>query len=159
MNKTTRILLGIFAALFLVHAVLSVTFVCYVSDMEADIRRSKVRDTIYLRALIQENEDRIDVLENSSDITGGVTAPTPDLPCCNHDHDAVEIPEENPPTTAAYILRKYRDLLGVFDGNGQLLRVINVYCDTLPETDRTALEQGITVSTLEELLFILDAYA
>ena len=158
MNKTTRILLGSFALLFLIHAVLSVTFACHVSNMEADIRRGEVQDVIYLRALIRDNQDRIEMLEDRSNVTGGTVSPPPDLPCCGCDHVTV-IPPESQPTEAAYTIRPYRDLVGVFDQNNQLIRVINVYRDTLSESDRAALEKGISVSSMDDLLLILDAYA
>lgn len=152
MKQSTRILLIALGVLFAVYATLSVAFVCEVYDTEADLRHDQYRNTAYLHALIKQTEERMEQLEDRP----CATVPSPDRPSDPTGGNSTPPVEEVTPIL--YTLRTYQDLIGVFDASGQLLKVINVYCDALPLPDRTALESGISFSSIEELIRVLNAY-
>ena len=55
-----------------------------------------------------------------------------------------------------YTVKVHDGIIGVFDGSGVLIETVNVAVITLPEADRTALYEGITVYGMEEVLKILE---
>ena len=160
MNKTARILLVTLAVLLVVHIGLSVTFCFEVYDTAAALRRQETRDMLSLRAGLEQAEAEIRILQQR---LNDQATETPDLyrPCLCQSSCSCETQDKPADTapTAVYTLRTYRDLIGVFDGDGQLIRVLNVYCAALPEADQAALESGITVSSMEEVFRILAAYS
>ncbi|UKI12387.1 MAG: hypothetical protein L6V84_06605 [Oscillospiraceae bacterium] len=54
-------------------------------------------------------------------------------------HAAEEPVGTQPAEACAYRVTEYRGIIGVFDGDGRLMRTINVRVDTLPAVDREAL--------------------
>ena len=73
---------------------------------------------------------------------------------------AAEEPVGTQPATAcAYRVAEYRGIIGVFDGDGRLLRTLNVRVDTLPAVDREALAAGIDAGTWQEMMDIVGQYA
>lgn len=144
MNKTTRILFVTFAVLLVIHVGLSVAFSYTVYDTAADLRRQQTRDMLSLGARIDKAEALIEALqelEHDEDVS------TPSCTC------SATITEDT------YTLRTYHDVIGVFDKDNTLIRVLNVYCAALPEADRVALERGIQVSSMEEALALLEAFS
>lgn len=62
---------------------------------------------------------------------------------------------EEPKNT--YILKEYNGKIGVFE-NESLIYTLNTYVFTLPENDKKLLNEGISVSTQEELYLLLEYY-
>lgn len=152
MKQSTRILFAAMGILITVYTVLSVSFVCEVYDTESDLRHVQYRNVSYLRALIKQNETRIEQLEQRPCDTSVSCDCSSDVP----EREDVPTVEEVP--MILYTLRAYQDLIGVFDATGELIQVINVYCDALPLLDRVALEEGLSFSNKDDLIRALNAY-
>ena len=155
MNKTTRILFVTFAVLLVIHVGLSVAFSYEVYDATAAIRRQQTRDMLSLQARIEKAEDVIQSSIQEAESQVLLSCPCNEPPC------SCAKPEPIETTTApsVYTLRTYRDIIGVFDPNGQLIHVLNVYCSALPDADQAALEAGIEVASLDEAFHMLEAYS
>lgn len=57
-----------------------------------------------------------------------------------------------------YVVKAYEGIIGIFDGENDLLYTVDVYIKTLPAKDRALLEKGIYADSHEELLEILGDY-
>ena len=57
-----------------------------------------------------------------------------------------------------FFIKEKDGRIGIFDSNGTLLKIIDTYIKTLPETERSAIEEGFTVSSEKELYSIIEAY-
>lgn len=55
-----------------------------------------------------------------------------------------------------YEIRVYRDIIGVFDEEGNLKETRNVYVMTLPQADREVLAAGVWMSSYQEVETFLD---
>jgi hypothetical protein len=62
------------------------------------------------------------------------------------------------PVTIPYVVATYRGIIGVFDGEGNLLRTVNVSVSTLPATDREALDDGIQAASWQDMMDIVGQY-
>jgi hypothetical protein len=144
MNKPTRILFVVFAVFLFIHVGLSVAFSYEVYNTAAELRRQQTRDMLSLGARIEKAEAMIQTFQE-------------------HERDeAVSKPScscSSAVTETTYTLRAYRDVIGVFDCNDNLIRVLNVYRDALSASDQAALEKGIRVSSMEEALRLIAAYS
>ena len=58
-----------------------------------------------------------------------------------------------------FIVREYEEKIGIFDTNGRLLRIIDIYTKTLPKTDRGLLREGIELRSLAELDSLIEDYS
>ena len=58
-----------------------------------------------------------------------------------------------------WIVREYEGQIGVFTEDGKLVKTLNVYTKTLPETDRRLLKEGIRVTSERQLYSILEDYS
>ena len=58
-----------------------------------------------------------------------------------------------------FIVREYEEKIGIFDRNGKLLRIIDIYTKTLPKTDRALLREGIELRSQEELDSLIEDYS
>ncbi len=56
-----------------------------------------------------------------------------------------------------YILKEYNGKIGIFE-NEALIYTLDTYIFTLPENDKKLLQDGISVSTQEELYELLEQY-
>ena len=74
-------------------------------------------------------------------------------------HAAEEPVGTQPAEACAYRVTEYRGIIGVFDGDGRLMRTVNVRVDTLPAVDREALAAGIVAGTWQEMMDIVGQYA
>ena len=74
-------------------------------------------------------------------------------------HAAEEPVGTQPAKACAYRVTEYRGIIGVFDGDGRLMRTVNVRVDTLPAVDREALAAGIVAGTWQEMMDIVGQYA
>ena len=74
-------------------------------------------------------------------------------------HAAEEPVGTQPAEACAYRVTEYRGIIGVFDGDGRLMRTVNVRVDTLPAVDREALAVGIVAGTWQEMMDIVGQYA
>lgn len=101
----------------------------------------KAQDAIPANADASDKEQPADV---PADGMGEVTSPS---------LHAVDAPAET------YVIRTYNGIVGVFDGDGLLIRTVNTAVDTLPAADREALENGITAESFERMCEIADMYA
>lgn len=57
-----------------------------------------------------------------------------------------------------YYIKEHGEVIGVFDGEGELLYTVEVYVKTLPAADRALLKKGIAARDREELYEILGDY-
>lgn len=62
------------------------------------------------------------------------------------------------PEAAPYVVAEYRGIIGVFDGEGNLLRTVNVSISTLPDADRAALADGIQAMSWQDMMDIVGQY-
>ena len=68
-------------------------------------------------------------------------------------------PETSEPDEKIWIVREYRGQIGIFSEDDTLVRTINVYIKTLPETDRILLKEGIRVTSERQLYSIIEDYS
>ena len=68
-------------------------------------------------------------------------------------------PEQSEPDEKIWIVREYRGQIGIFSEDDTLVRTINVYIKTLPETDRILLKEGIRVTSERQLYSIIEDYS
>ena len=61
------------------------------------------------------------------------------------------------PTIYAWV-REHEEKIGVFDQNGTLLEVWNVYTKTLPKADRVMLREGVALYSEAELVRLREDY-
>ena len=73
------------------------------------------------------------------------------------DTDAVQREDESE-AQASWVVRAHDEKIGVFDANGELEYVVDVYLITLPQADRELLERGIWVSDEAELAALMEDY-
>ena len=66
--------------------------------------------------------------------------------------------ETDPPTVTVYTVREHMGKIGVFSDDGTLIRVIDVYVKTLPESDRRMLKEGFEVIGKTQLNKIVEDY-
>lgn len=59
---------------------------------------------------------------------------------------------------ASWVVRAHDEKIGVFDINGELEYVVDVYLITLPQADQELLKQGIHVSDEAELAALMEDY-
>lgn len=57
-----------------------------------------------------------------------------------------------------YEIRAYRDIIGVFDADGNLISTCNVYVMTLPVADRDALNEGVWLDSYESVQAFIDRF-
>jgi len=58
----------------------------------------------------------------------------------------------------SWVVRAHDEQIGVFDSEGELEYVVDVYLFTLPQADRELLEQGIHVYDEAELAALMEDY-
>lgn len=61
-------------------------------------------------------------------------------------------------TEKIYTVREYMGKIGIFDENGTLIKVLEVYVKTLPEADKRILEEGFDVVGEKQLNSIIEDY-
>ena len=152
MSKSTRIMFIAFAVVLAIHMGLSVAFVCEVYNKADDLRHQDTQNMLFLQAQLNQNDQRIQALEQ--DVSA--STPSQDQPCIQCPADDVEVQTEK---AYLYTVRRYNDVIGVFDGSGRLIKVINVHYDTLPQADQQALTRGIRAFSTDELQQLLAAYS
>lgn len=59
---------------------------------------------------------------------------------------------------AVWIIRTYEERIGVFNLNGSLEYVVDVYVITLPSADQALLKQGIYVKGQDQLTALMEDY-
>jgi len=69
-----------------------------------------------------------------------------------------EIKESETESFAEGKVAEYNGRIGIFSSDGTLLQMLETYVKTLPEADRTALREGILISSEEELYSVIEAY-
>ena len=57
-----------------------------------------------------------------------------------------------------WIVKEHFGMIGIFDENGALTEVIEIYTKTLPETDRALLREGIKVTSRQSLDALIEDY-
>ena len=58
-----------------------------------------------------------------------------------------------------YTVKEYFGKIGVFDEDGALINMIEVYTKTLPKADRLLLREGITVTSKQALDALIEDYS
>jgi len=66
--------------------------------------------------------------------------------------------EDTTSTTVYYLAKAYQSKIGIFDQNGTLIQVLDVYTKTLPQADRDLLEEGIELYSQKELNSLIEDY-
>lgn len=159
MRSMTRSLLIAIAALSLGWSVLSVLYTKNVSDELRELRREKASDVIYLTARIRDLQQHVsDSLLGRPAVTlpsdsEAQTPATEEITLPTH-----ESPEVKPTDPASYMLAEHNGQIGVFDGEGELIRTLDVFVMTLPEADREALSDGIPAASWQELCELIECY-
>ena len=62
-------------------------------------------------------------------------------------------------TSSLWLIKEHNEKIGIFDKNGALIKLIDVYTKTLPKNDRLELQKGFWVSSEKELYSIIEAYS
>lgn len=163
---------------------LTAAFAVNLRDALTSYRQKNLRENLSLRARLSQIED---VLESGADrllgektdpdggavaadapaetlpVAGDTESSQPDVTCTDEiTHPGAHAAEE--PTagesgqTGHYRISEYRGIIGVFDGDGVLIRTVNVRVDTLPAVDQEALAAGIPADTWQDMMDIVDAY-
>lgn len=185
MKKLTKILLVCTLVLALGGSALSSALAITVSQALKDFKQKNVCDVITLRARVSELEGTLGKgLSALADKAAQVFAPAEDDGACGNDRPVEEDPagEEDPdraagevtlneahaaepaadpsadPEAAPYVVAEYRGIIGVFDGEGNLLRTVNVSVSTLPDADRAALADGIQAMSWQDMMDIVGQY-
>ncbi len=57
-----------------------------------------------------------------------------------------------------FCMRESGGRIAIYTSDGYLVRILDVMVDTLPESDRKALQDGISVSSWKELLALIQDY-
>ena len=178
-NLTKAILISVVAvtAIWLIFAT---AYTYTVSEDLATLKRDNRSDIVYLRNRIRdleatlksdmsvdatvsnENDDEADCLETvqqspdyTANETEAVTVPTHQTPETQTPADG---DLESLPTTATYLFTEYQGLIGVFNDTGELVRTINVFIMTLPESEKEALYVGIPAYSYEEMCKIAEQF-
>ena len=60
---------------------------------------------------------------------------------------------------SVWIVKEHFGQIGIFTEDGTLLRTIEIYTKTLPETDRMLLKEGIRIVTKESLYSLIEDYS
>ena len=63
------------------------------------------------------------------------------------------------PVQEIYLLRSYRQIIGIFAAEGRLIETINLPTVTLPKSERDRLADGIEVYSREELDRLIESYS
>lgn len=185
MKKLTKILLVCTLVLALGGSALSSALAITVGQALKDFKQKNVCDVITLRARVSELEGTLGKgLSALADKAAQVFAPAEDDGACGNDCPVEEDPagEEDPdraagevtlneahaaepaadpsadPEAAPYVVAEYRGIIGVFDGEGNLLRTVNVSVSTLPDADRAALADGIQAMSWQDMMNIVGQY-
>ncbi len=58
-----------------------------------------------------------------------------------------------------WIVKEYKDKIGIFDKEGKLTQIIDTYTKTLPLEDRMLLREGIEINDEKSLYSIIEAYS
>lgn len=72
--------------------------------------------------------------------------------------DGKEISTKSDRADAQWIVRAHEERIGVFDINGKLEYVVDVYLITLPPADQELLAQGIYISGADQLASLMEDY-
>jgi len=94
----------------------------------------------------EEAEGLIERLDNRLDELESIQTDTQPLPTVK------EEPAES------YLVCSVNRMVGVYNGNGSLLRVLDVSIDTLPRSERDRLQEGIRASSWQEVELLLQDY-
>ena len=180
MKKLTLSLLITASVIVLGWLCLSTAYTHSVSEEVTRIRREGRSDVVYLRNRIREleseltsllsagsepdteaaendaeTETEMDTETEASPETEAITVPVHQSPETQAPAETETIPEIS---AAVYTLTEHNGVIGVFDAAGELVRVLNVFVMTLPETDREALQVGIPAYSYEEMLRLAAQY-
>ena len=174
MKKLTMGLLITAAVIVLGWLCLSTAYTHTVSEEVTRIRRESRSDVVYLRTRIRELESELTSLllnrtepdteagDSEADTTESVAPETEEVTVPTHQSPETQPSVETHPTpdvsTAAYMLTEHNGVIGRFDASGELVRVLNVFVMTLPETEREALRVGIPAYSYEEMLRLAQQY-
>lgn len=66
---------------------------------------------------------------------------------------------DNPEELERYFIKEYMNKIGIFNSEGTLIDVIEVYTKTLPEADRRLLGEGFEVIGRKQLNSIIEDYS
>lgn len=73
--------------------------------------------------------------------------------------DSAEIQTEPPAEDCAWIVKEHEKKIGIFSEDGSLLRVLDIYTNTLPSADQRLLREGIVVTSQSELYALIEDYS
>ena len=73
--------------------------------------------------------------------------------------DSTEIQTDPPTEDRAWIIKEHEKKIGIFSEDGALLRVLDIYTNTLPSTDQRLLREGIVVTSQSDLYALIEDYS
>ena len=66
---------------------------------------------------------------------------------------------ESEEKSGVWLITEHKERIGIFDRDGNMIKLIDIYIKTLPRNDQTELREGIWVSSEKELYSIIEAYS
>ena len=119
--------------------------VCLVFSISAlMVLRNAVSETDQMRLEAQEMLDDFGGYLKDQEMNAGEEEPDPTVP--------VDVLYDT------FCIRESGGKIAVYTADGYLVRLFDVPVDTLPEADRKALQEGISVSSWKELLALIQDY-
>ena len=186
MKKNIGIIMLVLTVSALLCAIGSTAFAASMKEQLTHTKERALLDRISLRADLRTLEDRMnemlagwfpsetspkpsvgtaaDVATDSESITEIDAASDTETDGTEESETIAGAESENsadslPTPTAAYVITVHEGVIGVFDTDGALVRVVNVYVETLPQADRAALAEGIEAADEQEMREIVDRLA
>ena len=157
MKKITRIILISLSVTALLISLTAAALVSMVKTAMGDLKEQELLDFIHLRFYIEELQDRFPALQRPSEDGKSDVPATETVWEETYAHMDADTPTDAP-ALPLYVMAEYQGMIGIFDTEGQLVRTVNVWVDSLPAVDRKALTEGIPAYSEAEIRALTDKY-
>ena len=132
-------------------ALIVLSYITIYSSIEAKRQYEEIKgEHLVLSKNIADIKERLDSLLESMGTSKKET--TVDEIICT------EASKEKTDNSATHTVQEYNGIIGIFDGNGILIRELDIEVCTLPESDREDLSVGIRVYSSDELEKLIDQF-
>ena len=131
MKKASMIAVGILS--------FSLLFLCILSLILLPKKQRTLKETVYETSIVTQTQPIYVYVEPQTEDTTAESSAT----------NTEEL---------HWIVKSYKEMIGVFDEKMQLIRIIEVYTKTLPEADRKLLEEGIVIRSKKEYNALMEDY-